>query len=1803
MFSSLKKCLDCYSKFYVVLNLFFLLCAVVNFCMIPQNLIFADSQKIAKLLKSSAETYPKTKYLTGCLPYTPETEAKLAPSIIKIMKPRKSIDRLPSRLINVQYLPVVANQLINNCGAFAPSYYYKTYQESREHGWGHPDINIDPEHVMSAGFTYPLSNNGLDSGANPGFVIDIICRYGIATSDVWPEMVVFNVYPGETAWRNAIPYRAKKQIQIDVSTENGINALKEHLNTGDLAVISSYIYHDTHGMYPGGVGVDSEVIYDHGTEEWDYHAFTIVGYDDNKSYTVGTETYKGAFAAVNSWGTDWGVQLTETSTAGFVWFSYDYIKNKRGAFAGPAFTMEDRINYQPTDFAVIDMGIQSRFYLIMSIFPGSPKTQLAAPLEAFPNFTGTDYFGGRMVLDVTDFKNLDPLCYTIKAEDWSVDGASVPEGTMTGGVTNFTIEKPGGVRIKSIVNKETPMPFEAGKTNMACANPFYEKTVGLDEFSTKSLRAAWCDYNNDGNIDLAASGIMQGSIPMLNIFRNNLALLKPLGELQLTLPEYLLSSLDWADFNNDGLADIAISGQTLADGLQAKILRCVDYTTFTDTGINFPALTYSSLACGDYNNDGKIDLLITGYDSAVQPVIKLYRNDNGESFTDTGIIFPATGRATVSFADMNNDGWLDIAIGGKIYRNNKDSSFAEAITLDSGIDNSYAWADYDNDGLLDLAYSSLDDTRAQEEKIKSFIFHNLGNFIFQDITAAIKPVYWGSLSWGDFDNNGLLDLAECGYPEDFWIGFGKDKVAKIYRQITPGEFADAAFDFYDVCGTVAWGDLDNDGAIDLLLSGHYTGDGNAKTTFYSSQIAKKDGMNAPNHPPAPPSNLRTIWDASADAINLLWDMPNDDKTPKKALGYNVRVGTWTGAVDILSPVSKLSLSGTHPHGLISNEQAGRILKGLQPGRYFWSVQAIDGGLAASEWSREESFIIGSSGRILNGDVNQDGKLDVADIVLAVKMKNGSATPEPNLADMDANGFINTVDVQMIVKLVINGAPNVDLIEIISKEIGAEGGTLISDELGFELDIPAGAFNAKTKIILGADPSSFGYEGSGIIPFSWILKGLPIDFTSPLKIRIKDIRPDKSLTPYATVGIYPIPSLVIDGTYGTIDTPQEGSKAVDGWLEFTIQEPGALSLKEEEEIVKGEEIVESKKITKYCVKKTGAVKAEVESEMAKYDFWYVIHIFDEDQWSYRGGHFNIIGSLDIKDALPQIALDMEKAYDFYTEKLGFVLDRRDWTKYPLVVNVKDMGVGKTGEPKEGECCAGMSYDGISISLNKRNIGKMDKMKISGAHEFFHACQLLYNSDNRLWRMFDVSDTWINEATATFLEQYFADLGAEHNPDIISASRQMLLQGFYFAQQTYRVAVGSQNVRSYGYACAAVVKNMVMRNNNDPKIIHSIYQKIREGADGLSAVYKSSTDYPLTNMWFITTFDNIARDKLYPAYYSIIPWMQSDIIPDEGKWTIKDLDSKGHRFPEKSLYNMAVDYYMIYYKDIPKLNITPADKLGFIIKSDFPQDISLSVFNYGTPPNIVYNHLGYGYMDNAKDIKRLDVPNAIEYVKNRTCLVPIVLNIQLVPSYITPTRTSQLCFGIYQDYDKQDIIEKTINYATVSYFGQNLGWPIINYSGKWTAKDVTKVREAYKEAGAANAIPSIMLNVWNDLMDPTELELDFKLASDSVQIDVSDPIDQKPVKVICTYIGPTEYRLKKYRTKTIGAFNMKFEMVEEGPWQDVSIFTIPYEEGADGIAYFVDVKFKYNLKAWKDGALIMNSDADRSFSGFNFYMFLN
>ncbi len=310
-------------------------------------------------------------------------------------------------------------------------------------------------------------------------------------------------------------------------------------------------------------------------------------------------------------------------------------------------------------------------------------------------------------------------------------------------------------------------------------------------------------------------------------------------------------AMAWGDYNDDGFVDLFVSNY---DDTQANALYKNDgdgtFTKIITGEIVTDLATSIGATWGDYDNDGDLDLFVAnhiGYQNF------LYRNNGDETFTrviNDPIVNNTYYGMGAAWADYDNDGYLDLFLAdyfstryNKLYYNNGDGTFTEdnaaAPSLESGFSIAGVWGDYNNDGLQDLYVVNSSGSN-------NSLYKNLGNRSFQKITTGSIVTDGGTstgASWGDYNNDGYLDLfvSNGGNQVNFLYQNNGDET---FTKITSG---DIVTDTGQSHGS-AWADYDNDGDLDLYVSNDqgqnnfiYANNGDGTFTKVTNVISQDGG--------------------------------------------------------------------------------------------------------------------------------------------------------------------------------------------------------------------------------------------------------------------------------------------------------------------------------------------------------------------------------------------------------------------------------------------------------------------------------------------------------------------------------------------------------------------------------------------------------------------------------------------------------------------------------------------------------------------------------------------------------------------------------------------------------------------------------------------------------------------------------------------------------------------------------------------------------------------------------------------------
>jgi enediyne biosynthesis protein E4 len=276
----------------------------------------------------------------------------------------------------------------------------------------------------------------------------------------------------------------------------------------------------------------------------------------------------------------------------------------------------------------------------------------------------------------------------------------------------------------------------------------------------------------------------------------------------------------WGDYDNDGCPDLIVAdGFTAVNRLyhnngDGTFSRVTEGPVVNDPGDSGAAVW------GDYDNDGDLDLFVTNYDP---PRDCFYRNEGDGQFTkviegawvsDSGFGIGA------AWADYNNDGFLDLYVtnnGGQhnfLYRNNGDGTMTRITSgpavNSGGYSHGCVWVDYDGDGDADLFVPDPSGAVSQDQQ-----FLNNGDGTFTRVTVGPYvdpgPITPG-ISCADYDNDGDMDLLVNGKNSN-----------QLYRNDDADGFtlvAASGLEQGGVSFSSAWGDYDNDGYLDVFITNY-----------------------------------------------------------------------------------------------------------------------------------------------------------------------------------------------------------------------------------------------------------------------------------------------------------------------------------------------------------------------------------------------------------------------------------------------------------------------------------------------------------------------------------------------------------------------------------------------------------------------------------------------------------------------------------------------------------------------------------------------------------------------------------------------------------------------------------------------------------------------------------------------------------------------------------------------------------------------------------------------------------------------
>lgn len=515
-------------------------------------------------------------------------------------------------------------------------------------------------------------------------------------------------------------------------------------------------------------------------------------------------------------------------------------------------------------------------------------------------------------------------------------------------------------------------------------------------------RFIWGDFNNDGYKDaFYIAGQGGGNV---GLYMNNSG--SGFTQQPVTIPALNWASAAFIDYDNDGNLDLIVSGRTNEISGSRQVVTRVyrnsgapDYTfsEVSERSAELIGITSGNagdndrpgrfLQTVDYNNDGWMDLIMTGITSNGNATTALFKNNGGtferQANSVDGTDFRAVSGGSIHIGDVNKDGYAEIFVQGwngdyyaDLYMNNKNGTFSRSETISSLFTASQGaetvFTDINGDGYDDLV-------EINGNAANLFINNKDNTFTKYDETiTGLHKSGAVSIAAGDVNNDGRVDLLVSGF----------NITTKIYYNN-----GDNTFTGIDVpAGTIARSgnvnlvDINGDRTLDFSNFGYGA---NWVNTYMLNDLSQNAIPS--NIVPKTPSGLTVTY---ADGkFTLLWEKAADAITPRDAIRYNVYAKDENSdVIHFYSPADittgKLKTGGT----ITSLINQNSFEWNLPDGEYIFGVQAVDQADVTSSFFtlkypirtvEEATWTVGGkfphnleSGGSIWGDYNNDGLLDM-----------------------------------------------------------------------------------------------------------------------------------------------------------------------------------------------------------------------------------------------------------------------------------------------------------------------------------------------------------------------------------------------------------------------------------------------------------------------------------------------------------------------------------------------------------------------------------------------------------------------------------------------------------------------------------------------------------------------------------------------------------------------------------------------------------------------------------------------------------
>jgi len=363
------------------------------------------------------------------------------------------------------------------------------------------------------------------------------------------------------------------------------------------------------------------------------------------------------------------------------------------------------------------------------------------------------------------------------------------------------------------------------------------------------------------------------------------------------LPLTSYGSLDSADVDGDGDVDLILIGSNTGSNLY---LNNGDHTFTSDQ--SFTDVYNSDCKFADVDNDGDYDLIYTGTGSGTPNYGGLFKNDGSGNFTVFPFLLEIVSFGSIEFADLNGDGDIDIIIAGEknngdyatiYYKNNGNGVYVQVagtpfVNIKNGDVEIF---DVDEDGDEDVILSG----RGSTNLTTTNLYINDGNGVFSEVSTSIVNLNHGDMDHGDIDNDGDLDLIISGQ----LLISSYVPYTHFYENDGTGNFSELTstniIGLYD--GTVKLGDFDLDSDLDLFTTGKDIND-SKQTILYENDGAGNFTL----------ETTTSFEPTSSRNSTLLIDLDSDNDLDIITIGKTDLIPAWPHLYDLFSCDNDMDLN-------------------------------------------------------------------------------------------------------------------------------------------------------------------------------------------------------------------------------------------------------------------------------------------------------------------------------------------------------------------------------------------------------------------------------------------------------------------------------------------------------------------------------------------------------------------------------------------------------------------------------------------------------------------------------------------------------------------------------------------------------------------------------------------------------------------------------------------------------------------------------------------------------------------------------